>query len=159
MSARPARRGTAEGLPRPTRDARPSGRGGARRRRLAFPRALLALACAAALFACDTGPDGPGTVSGTVTGASDLGAVVLDVTWRGIQGFQGEGSTQLYSAPVPGEPDRYRVILVDPSGGDLTFGISVDDVYLESPVVVVVEAADTVDRPRPPGDLRVVLER
>lgn len=124
-------------------------------------RALVVLTVAATvvLTACDTGPDGPGTVTGTVTGASDLGAAVLDVSWRGVQGFQGRGGTQVYSAPVPDEADRYRVVLVGPSGGDLGFGISVDDVYLEGPVVVVVEAADTANRPRPSGDLRVVLER
>lgn len=112
-----------------------------------------------ALAACDVGPDGPGTVAGTVTGAPDLGAVVLDVVWKGIRGFEGTGSTQVYSAPVPGEPDRYRVILVGPSGGDLTFGINVDGLYLEGPVVTVVEAAGDDDLPRSVGDLRVLLER
>ena len=119
----------------------------------------VALAAAALLSACDTGPQGPGTVSGTVTGAPDLGAVVLDVVWKGVQGFEGQGSTQAYSAPVPGEPDRYRVVLVGATGGDLSFGISVDDVYLEGPVVTVVEAADAANEPRAVSDLSVRLER
>jgi hypothetical protein len=124
-------------------------------------RALAALVALTMTVAagCDSGPDGPGTVAGTVTGATDLGAVVLDVVWKGIQGFEGQGSTQIYSAPVPGEPNRYRVILVDPTGGDLTFGIRVDDLYLEGPVVTVAEAAGTDDLPRSVGGLRVVLQR
>ncbi|MGD8286984.1 MAG: hypothetical protein PVJ80_06040 [Gemmatimonadota bacterium] len=120
---------------------------------------VLAMAVVALLSACDTGPDGPGTVYGTVTGASDVGAAVLDVVWRGVRGFEGRGGTQVYSAAVPDEPDRYRVILVDATGGDLSFGITVDDVYLEGPVVTVVEAADTSNEPRAVSDLDVLLER
>jgi len=118
-----------------------------------------ALVASSAMAACETGPGGPATVSATVTGAADLGAVVLDVVWPGIQGFEGRGSTQVYSAPVEGEEDRHRVILVGPAGGDLGFGILVDDVYLEGPVVEVVEATDSANDPRPVDDLRVALER
>ena len=125
-----------------------------RRSRLAAAGLVLAL-----VSGCDTGPDGPGTVVGTVTGGPDLGAVVLDVVWRGIQGFDGRGSTQVYSAPVPGEPDRYRIVLVGPTGGDLSFGIDVDDLYLEGPVVTVVEAVGDDDSSRTVADLRVILER
>lgn len=121
--------------------------------------ALLTSVAAAALAACDTAPSGPATVAGTVTGPPDLGAVVLDVVWAGVRGFEGQGSTQVYSAPVPGEPNRHRVILVSPTGGDVSFGIRVDDLYLEGPVVTVVEAASTDDVPRPVGDLGVLLER
>ncbi|MDH3422233.1 MAG: hypothetical protein OEN00_04540 [Gemmatimonadota bacterium] len=122
---------------------------------------LVGLLCVAltGLSACQTGPDGPGTVSGRVTGPADLAAAVLDVVWAGVQGFEGQGSTQVYSAEVAGEPDRYRVILVGPAGGDLTFGIVVDDVYLEGPIVTVVNAAGSDNLPRSAGDLRVLLER
>jgi hypothetical protein len=113
----------------------------------------------AALSACDSGPSGPATVAGTVTGASDLGAVVLDVVWPGVQAFEGQGDTQVYSAPVAGEANRHRVIVVSPTGGDLTFGILVDDLYLEGPVVTVVEATGSNNVPRSVGDLRVLLER
>lgn len=127
-----------------------------RRRRLLTAVAALT---AAALSACDSGPDGPGTVAGTVTGASDLGAAVLDVVWMGVQGFEGQGSTQVYAAPVAGEENRYRVILVGPTGGDLRFGIRVDDLYLEGPVVTVVEAATAANLALPVTDVRVLLER
>lgn len=121
--------------------------------------ATMTLVAAAWATACDTGPEGPGTVEGTVTGVSDLGGVVLDVVWTGIQGFEGRGSTQIYSAEVPGETNRHRVILIDPTGGDLSFAITVDDVYLEGPVVTVVDATGTDNLPRPAGDLTVLLER
>ena len=117
------------------------------------------MAAVAVLAACDTGPSGPGTVVGTVTGPPDLGAAVLDVVWKGVQGFEGRGSTQAYSAPVAGEVDRYRLVLVAPSGGDLSFSIEVDDVYLEGPVVTLVDATDASNEPRSVADLEVLLER
>jgi hypothetical protein len=117
------------------------------------------LALVALFGACDTGPSGPGTVSGTVRGSAALGAVVLDVTWVGVQGFEGQGQTQVYSAPVAGDPDRYRVVLIDPVGGELHFGIDVDDVYLEGPVVTVVSAADADNQPMGVAGLSVGLER
>jgi hypothetical protein len=113
----------------------------------------------ATLAACDSLPSGPGTVAGTVTGDASLGAVVLDVTWAGIQGFQGAGSTQAYSAPVADERRRFRLVLIDPVGGDLHFAIDVDDVYLEGPVVTVVSAADTNNQPMSVDGLKVSLER
>ena len=111
------------------------------------------------LAACDLGPSGPGTVTGSVTGSASVGAVVLDVTWPGVVGIEGRGSTQVYSAAVTGSPERYRVVLVSPSGGDLPFAITVDDAYLESPVVTVVEAVGTDNLPLLVTGLRVVLER
>jgi hypothetical protein len=125
------------------------------------PRRALAagLVLLASLAACDSGPSGPGSVLGTVTGSPDLGAVVLDVTWTGVQGFEGQGSTQAYSAPVPGDANRYRLVLIDPVGGDLRFGIDVDDVYLEGPVVTVVSAADRSNQPMSVANLKVGLER
>ena len=111
------------------------------------------------ITACDLGPSGPDTVEGTVTGDATLGAAVLDVTWPGVVGFEGRGSTQVYFAPVPGFPDRYRVILVSPTGGDIPFAIAVDDAYLRSPTVMVVEAAGTDNQSKSVNGLRVVFER
>lgn len=109
--------------------------------------------------ACDLGPSGPSTVEGTVTGEASLGAAVLDVTWPGVVGFEGRGGTQVYFGAVPGFADRYRVILVSPSGGDIPFTISVDDAYLASPTVTVVEAASSTNQLLPLTRLRVVLDR
>jgi hypothetical protein len=123
-----------------------------------YPRSLAGLSVIA-LAACDLGPSGPGVVAGTVTGDAELGAVVLDVTWPGVVGFEGQGSTQVYFAAVAGSPDRYRVVLVTPTGGDVPFAIVVDDAYLRSPVVTLVEAVGTDNLPLSLGGLRVVLER
>lgn len=120
---------------------------------------LFAVLSVLVLAACEFGPSGPGTVAGSVTGNAALGAVVLDVTWPGVVGFEGRGSTQVYSAAVTGSPERYRVILLSPSGGDLPFAIRVDDAYLVSPSVTVVEAVGTDDLPLSVTGLRVVLER
>lgn len=113
----------------------------------------------AALTACETGPRGPRTLAGRVVGPADLAGAVLDVVWPEVMGFEGQGSTQVYWAPVAGESDRYRVILVAPSGGQLTFGLQVDGRYLHGPVITVVEAVATDDLPRPVTDMRVVLEQ
>jgi hypothetical protein len=121
--------------------------------------AALAALILTGLSACDTGPVGPATIAGTVTGPADLGAVVLDVVWAGVQGFEGQGSTQVYSAQLTAEKDRHRVILVGPAGGDLSFGILVDDLYLEGPLVTVVEAVATDNLSRSVDNIRVLLER
>lgn len=122
-------------------------------------RLVFATLALVALSACDSGPSGPATVAGTVSAPLEVGAVVIDVVWPGVQGFEARGSTQVYSASVAGEPDRYRVVLLTPGGGDLTFSILVDDLYLEGPVVTLVEAAGTNNQPRPVGDLSIRLER
>jgi hypothetical protein len=119
----------------------------------------LALWSVVLLAACDLGPSGPGTVRGTVVGNPDLGGVVLEVTWPGVVGFAGQGSTQVYSAPVADVPDRHRVILIGPTGGDLPFEIQVEDAYLESPTVTVVEAVGTGNNPVSLLGLQVVLVR
>ncbi|MBM4184709.1 MAG: hypothetical protein FJ207_10945 [Gemmatimonadetes bacterium] len=111
------------------------------------------------LAACDLGPSGPGTVGGTLTGNASLGAAVLDVTWPGVLGFEGQGSTQVYWAPVDGFPDRYRVILVNPTGGDIPFAIEEADVLLRSPTITFVEAAGTDNQPLAVEGLRVTLVR
>ena len=113
-----------------------------------------------ALAACDLGgPSGPAQVIGSVTGNAELGAAVVDLTWEGVTGFEGRGSTQVYSAPVSGSADRHRFVLVDAAGGDLRFTIALADDRLHAPTVTVVSAVGTDNLPRPVADLRVVLER
>ncbi len=127
-------------------------------RHFRYAKASLTLGVAL-LAACDLGPSGPSTVVGTVTGEASLGAAVLDVTWPGVVGFEGRGGTQVYFGAVPGFPDRYRVILVSPSGGDIPFSVDVDDAHLARPTVTVVEAASSSNQLLPLARLRVVLER
>ncbi len=118
----------------------------------------LALACAVVLGACDSGPSGPGTLEARVQGEA-VGAVVLEVEGRGIRGFVGRGSAQVYSAAVPGRTDVHRVILVDPLGGEIAFAVEVDDRRMEGPVVTVVEAAGADDERISAGSVTVRVER
>ena len=117
------------------------------------------LATVVALAGCDLGPSGPALVAGTVTGSPTLGAAVVEITWPGVTGFQGRGSTQVYAGPVAGSRDRHRVILVDAAGGDLRFTILLDDIGLDGPVATVISAVGTDNLAMPVTDLRVVLGR
>ena len=117
--------------------------------------ALLALALGAS--ACDLGPDGPSTATGRVTGHPALGAAVLDVTWKGVTGFEGRGSTQVYAAAVAA--DRWRVVLVSPSISDLAFAVKLESSVLEAPTITVVEAANIGNHPVEVGPLKVSIER
>ena len=119
----------------------------------------LALAGVTALAAaCDSGPKGPGTLAATVSGAPTIGAVVLEITGDGIEGFEGQGDTQAYSASLGGEPVRHRVVLVSASGS-LHFGIRVTDRASVSPSAAVISAAGTDNVPVPATGLQVNIER
>jgi hypothetical protein len=93
-----------------------------------------------ALAACETGPSGPGVLSGTVSASppATLGAVVLEVTGSGIEGFEGQAGSRVYGAMVSAESKRYRVVVV--GTGQLGFGVKVDDVGRPKPTVEVVSA-------------------
>ena len=112
------------------------------------------------LSGCDLGgPEGPAQVLGIVTGDPQLGAAVIELSWEGVTGIEGRGSTQVYSAPVEGSPSLYRAVLVDAAGGDLRFTIHLADDRLHGPVVIVESAVGTDNLPRTVGELSVVLER
>lgn len=121
-------------------------------------RATIAWVCLGALAACDFGPSGPGTLVGRVS-AGALGAVVLEVEGRGIQGFTGRGSTQVYSAALPERPNVHRVILMDSEGGELGFEVSVDDRGMDGPFISVVQAAGADNSMLPSGTVTVRMER
>ena len=95
--------------------------------------------CLVGIGACDSGPSGPGSLMGRVTGES-LGGVVLEVVGAGIVGFEGRGDTQAYGAPMARPENTHRVILIDPQGGELLFEIQVDDVAMDGPVMTVLSA-------------------
>jgi hypothetical protein len=104
-------------------------------------RAVYAVTVAAVLaVACDSGPGGPGTLVASVTGNS-LGGVVLEVRGAGILGFEGLDNTRVYAAPLAEVADGYRVLLIDPEGGELRFEIQVEDVGMGDPIMHVVSAA------------------
>jgi hypothetical protein len=115
------------------------------------------------LVACDLGPDGRSTITGTISGHPALGAAVLDVTMRGVISFEGRGSTQVYFAPLPGtsagSPNRWRVVLISPDISELPFAMDVESSLLEVPAITVVEAANIGDLPVNVAELKVALER
>ena len=117
--------------------------------------ALIALTLMAG---CDSGPSGPGAILARAT-APSLGGVLLEVRGSGIDGFTARGTTQVYSAAVPGSADRHRVILIDPVGGDLGFDIVVQDVGMEDPVISVVQATRTDNAIIANASVVVTLER
>lgn len=100
--------------------------------------------------ACGDGePSGPGTLEVRVVPppSVEAGAVVLEVTGPGIQGFEAAGSARVFGAPYPPVEGRHRVVvLVDQ--GDLVLRIRVDD-RGRTPEATVVEAADRQNRSVP----------
>ncbi len=94
-----------------------------------------------ALSSCDWGPRGHGQLSGIVTsGAIPVGAIVLEISGPGIQGFSESGQTRVFFA----EPatDVYRVVLVTADPDQIRFQVDVDDVRSSPLTAVVVEAVD-----------------
>lgn len=110
--------------------------------------AAAALALTLALGGCDLfGPSGPGTLEATVSAGEPLGGLVLELQGEGIVGFQGRGDTRVYGGPVSAAQGRHRVVLVAPDGGELRFGIEVEDLGADKPSVLVVSAVSPGNRP------------
>ena len=123
-----------------------------------MPRLVVALGLAVAIAACDSGPSGPGALEGRVSGSA-VGVALLEVQGTGINGFEGRGSTQVYSAELSGRPGVHRVIVLDRSGGEMGFAIDVDDRGMEGPVVTVLQAANTSNDPMSAGGVTVAFTR
>lgn len=122
---------------------------------------VLALLGALSSASCDSGPEGPGTLSATVVGNASLGAVVLEFTGGTIEGFEGLGDTRAYGAALAATPDgraRHRVILVSPSGGALSFGVRVADRGAPRPSVTAVTATGRDNLPVVPSGLQIRIE-
>ncbi len=115
--------------------------------------AALALLALAAACGDESGPAGPGsfTVSLEVVGPT-AGAVMFDVTGSGVLGFEGTGDTRVFSAEITPTTGEHRVIAVSATGVT-GFRVQVAQVELGAPQVVVVDAADTDNRPRGPAGL------
>ncbi len=97
------------------------------------------LACVLVLAACDSGPKGPGQLTGRLrSGPIPVGAIVLEVTGAGITGFSGSGTTQAFFAE--NAAGAFRVVLVTPDAGEMDFQISVQDLEAPLPAVTSVEA-------------------
>ena len=109
-------------------------------------RLVTVIVVALALDACDWGPRGLGQLRGIVTpGAIPVGAVVLEISGPGVQGFSEAGQTRLFFA----EPntDVYRVVLVASDPDRIRFRVAMDDVRGPALTVVAVEAVDDSNAP------------
>lgn len=117
-------------------------------RRFGLPAMLLALL----LAACDTGPSGPGDLTGFVeTPGPVLGGAVLEVVGKGITGFSGSGGTHVFSAPTA-EEATYRVVLLTETPGQLQFRVAVQDRGARKPTVSVVTVVSGSNLPLPATD-------
>lgn len=120
--------------------------------------ATVAFAALTVLAACDSGPSGPGSILARAS-APSLGGVLLEVEGRGIRGFSARGTTQVYSAAVPGGGERHRVLLIDPVGGEIGFDIEVEDLGMDGPVIRVIQATRTDNAMISTGSVVVSIER
>ena len=109
-------------------------------------RLVAVMAVAFALGACDWGPRGPGELKGVVTsGAVRVGAIVLEISGPGVQGFTDAGQTRTFYAEP--EPEVYRVVLVAADPDRIRFRVTMDDVRSPTLAVAIVEAVDDSNAP------------
>ncbi len=104
-------------------------------------RLVTIMGVALTLSACEWGPRGEGELRGIVTpGSVPVGAIVLEISGPGVQGFSDAGQTRVFFAEP--EPDVYRVVLVAGDPDRIRFRVAMDDVRSPSLAIVVVEAVD-----------------
>lgn len=71
-----------------------------------------------------------------------VGAVTVQVSGGEITTFEPVGSTLVFSAPIAGSANQWRVVLLHEGPGDPKFLIVVEDSRGARPTVSVVEAVD-----------------
>ncbi len=104
-------------------------------------RLVTIMGVALTLSACEWGPRGEGELRGIVTpGSVPVGAIVLEISGPGVQGFSDAGQTRVFFAEP--EPDVYRVVLVAADPDRIRFRVAMDDVRSPALAIVVVEAVD-----------------
>ena len=101
--------------------------------------------------ACDDGAlQGPGALVARVDAPDvELGSAVVEVRGSGVRGFEAVGGSRVFTRSVGDE--THRVVVVNPSGGDLRFRIRVEDVAAALPAALVRSAADTANAVVPPS--------
>ncbi len=106
---------------------------------------LCALFWVAILAACED--SGPGTWEATIRPPDglSLGAAVVEIQGRGLNGFADAGSTEVFGGEMFDPIQNSRLVLVGRSNGPLTFRINVLDVAHGPPSVAVVQAVDGSD--------------
>ena len=110
------------------------------------------------LAGCDDGPRGPGALEAIVVGEA-LGGVLLQVDGPGIQRFSAYGDARVYASSDDVRPGRFRVIVISPTSGDLRFSIHVDDLDMEGPSVMVLQATRADNRLVTPSAATVRIVR
>ena len=109
-------------------------------------RLVAVTAVSLALGACDWGPRGPGQLRGIVlSDVGPVGAIVLEVSGPGVQGFSEAGQTRVFFAQPA--TDVYRVVLVAADPDRVRFRVDMDDVRSPTLTTVVVEAVDDSNAP------------
>ena len=109
-------------------------------------RLVAVTAVSLALGACDWGPRGPGQFRGIVlSDVAPVGAIVLEVSGPGVQGFSEAGQTRVFFAQPA--TDVYRVVLVVADPDRVRFRVDMDDVRSPMLTTVVVEAVDDSNAP------------
>jgi hypothetical protein len=103
---------------------------------------VLALAALLGLAACE--PSGPGTLTVDV---GPVGAVVVELTGTGVVGFGGLGDARTFEAPAVAGALSRRVVVVSPTGANVRFKISVEDVGALFPTATIVSAVDAANEP------------
>ncbi len=98
---------------------------------------------------CDSGPDGPGDLTGSIRSpAPSVGGVVFEVVGGGIVGFSGAGGTKVFWARQE-NASVFRVIVIGGTGGELNFTVSVQDRGGRMPRATVVSVVDVNNLPLP----------
>jgi len=122
-------------------------------------RVVLGLSLGLAIGGCDLGPSGPGLLKAMVSGPEALGGAVLEIVGPGIQGFEGSGGALVLGSPTSAVEPRYRVLVIDPVGGELHFSIRVDDVSRKSIAAAVIAATSPDNRALTASVVSVRVER
>ena len=103
---------------------------------------ILALATACS----DEGPvSQPGTLTASVVGPNGAeGGALIMLLGDGVEAVSPGGGTEVY---VSSADSRTRIVLIHPTGGDLTFEVDVADVT-DPPTWVIEEVVDVDDQVR-----------
>jgi len=109
-------------------------------------RLVTVMVIALTFSACDWGPRGPGQLRGLVTtGDIRVGAIVLEISGPGIQGFTEAGQTRVFFAET--QTDVYRVVLVTADPDRIRFRVTMDDVRSPALTASTIEAVDDNNAP------------
>lgn len=113
-------------------------------KRIAWPVAAAAVLLAAA---CESGPSGPGKLTGTLVSPNGPeGAAVVLVTGEGLGAVGGAGATRAFSHL---NGTQLRVVLVNITPGELKFTVEVPDVGAPPPAATVLQVVDGNNASRP----------